>query len=227
MYGVGFAVKSKLKDQIEYVGEGSERLLTRRIQTTDGPVILISAYAPTEVSPSEDTDQFYKQLGDLMDTIPPHEHVLLMGDFNAMVGADCVAWKDIIGPHGVKAKTNNNGTRLLEFCKKFKLSITNTFFEPTLTHKRPGTNTWVQLDFVITRISFRHKVVSCRSCDCASYDTDHNIVCCTVKLELKEQHESEGELKKQHESEGDVSQRSTDGTLDGDDVTTDDENPEM
>ena len=204
MHGVGFAVKNELNDKIESVGEGSERLVTRRIQTTDGPVILISAYAPTEVSPSEDKGQFYKQLGDLMDTIRPHEHVILMGDFNAMVGADCVAWKDIIGPHGVKAKTNDNGTRLLEFCQKFKLCLTNTFFEPTLTHKRPGTNTWVQLDFVITRMSFCHKVVWCRSCDCASYDTDHNIVYCKVKLELKKQHESEGELKKQHESEGEL-----------------------
>ena len=42
----------------------------------------------------------------------------------------------------------------------------------------------------------------CRSYDCTDYDTDHNIVCCKVKLELKKQHESEGELKKQHESEG-------------------------
>ena len=194
MHGVGFAVKKELKDQIEYVGNGTERLQVRRIQTTDGPVILISAYAPTEMSTSEDKDQFYEQLGDLMNTIPPDEHVILMGDFNAMVGADNVAWKDIIGPHGVEAKTNNNGTRLLEFCQKFKLSITNTFFEPTFTHKRLVSNTWVQLDFVITRQSFRHKVVWSRSCDCASYDTDHNIVACKVKLKLKEQHDIEPEL---------------------------------
>ena len=202
-HGVGFAVKKKYNDKIESVGEGSERLLVRRIQTTDGPVILISAYVPTEGSPSEDKDQFYEQLDDLMNTIRTHEHVILMGDFNAMVGADSVAWKDIIGPHGVKAKTNNNGTRLLEFCQNFKLCITNTFSEPTFTFMHRGTNPWALL---ITRMSFRHKVVSYRCCDCGSYDSDHNIVACKVKLYLKKQHESEGELKlkKQQESEGEL-----------------------
>ena len=62
-----------------------------------------------------------------MDTIPPDEQVILMDDFNAMVGDDWKEWKDIIGKHGVKItektkKNNDNRKRLLNFCDQKKLS---------------------------------------------------------------------------------------------------------
>ena len=40
----------------------TERILAMRLHTTDGPVNLISVYAPTLYSPQEVKDEFYDQL---------------------------------------------------------------------------------------------------------------------------------------------------------------------
>ena len=45
-HGVGFAVRKSLLKMVEPGDKGFERLLTLRLQTSDGPVTLVSAYAP-------------------------------------------------------------------------------------------------------------------------------------------------------------------------------------
>ena len=193
VHGVGFAFKRKLQDQITFLGDGSERLLTLRLHTSEGFVTLISAYAPTEVSPKEDKDLFYEQLVSLVKTIPPHEPVILMGDFNARVGVDYRSCPRIVGENkfGVLMKeTNDNGERLLEFCKKFDLCITNTFFqnefEETVTWKCASTEDWLQIDYIMVRRSFLDdkKVLDSRSYDKTDCGTDHNMVICKVRLKL-------------------------------------------
>ncbi|RLJ22852.1 hypothetical protein DJ030_00095 [bacterium endosymbiont of Escarpia laminata] len=101
MHGVGFAVKNKLLGMIEPDGNGSERLLSLRLQTSDGPVNLISVYAPTLYSTPEAKDEFYGNLESIISQILPQEHLLLLGDFNARVGADHVAWPVCLEHHGV------------------------------------------------------------------------------------------------------------------------------
>ena len=46
-HGVGLAVRNSLLRMVEPVSGGSERLLTLRLNSTTGPVTLISVYAPT------------------------------------------------------------------------------------------------------------------------------------------------------------------------------------
>ena len=53
-YGVGFAVRNSLLSMIEPGSNGSERLLTLRLNTTAGPLTLVSVYAPT-MSATSDT----------------------------------------------------------------------------------------------------------------------------------------------------------------------------
>ena len=50
---VGFAVKNKLLWSISPPAEGTERILSLRLQTSSGPVSLISAYVPTLASTTE------------------------------------------------------------------------------------------------------------------------------------------------------------------------------
>ena len=58
--GVGFAVRNRLS--ITPPAEGTERILSLRLQTSSGPVSLISAYAPTLASTAEAKDKFYDDL---------------------------------------------------------------------------------------------------------------------------------------------------------------------
>ena len=54
-------------------------------------------------------DQFYHELNQILDKIPPSAEILLLGDFNARVGTDHEGWDDVLGKHGV-GNENSNGT---------------------------------------------------------------------------------------------------------------------
>jgi exonuclease III len=96
-HGVGFAVKNGLLGMIEPGGNGSERLLTLRLNTTEGPVTLVSVYAPTLTSAPDKKDEFYENLASILRNIPSKEQVVLLGDFNARVGADHDSWPSCLG----------------------------------------------------------------------------------------------------------------------------------
>jgi len=125
-YGVGFPVRNTLLE-IEPGDKGSERLLTLRFHTFEGPVILISAFALTLTSTPEAKHDIYTNLTDAIKNIHCSEHLILPGNFKARVGADHNSWPSCLGSFGV-GKINENGQRLLELCYYHGLCMTNSYF---------------------------------------------------------------------------------------------------
>jgi len=192
-HGVGFAVKNSLLKMIEPGEGGTERILSLRLQTTDGPVNLVSVYAPTLYSTQEAKDQFYDELQAVIQRIPDTEQLLLLGDFNARVGADHDSWPNSLGQFGI-GSMNENGQRILELCTLNDLCITNTFFRTKPQHKvswrHPRSKHWHQLDLIITRRCHLRNVLITRSYQSADCDTDHSLVCCKIRLQPKMMHHS-------------------------------------
>ena len=91
-HGVGFAVKNSLLKMIEPPSNGSERILTMRLNTTSCPVTLISVYAPTLMASSDTKDEFYENLCATLLKVPSSDQVVLLGDFNARVGCAPLSW---------------------------------------------------------------------------------------------------------------------------------------
>ncbi|XP_070543804.1 craniofacial development protein 2-like [Ptychodera flava] len=87
-YGVGFAVKTSLLPMIEPPTDGTERLLSLRLNSRNGPVNFVAVYAPTLNSSPEAKDQFYSELDRFIGQLPQTEDIYLLGDFNARVGTD-------------------------------------------------------------------------------------------------------------------------------------------
>ena len=139
---------------IEPGSNGSERLLTLRLNTTAGPVTLVSVYAPTMSATSDTKDEFYENLAAIISSVPNNEQLILLGDFNARVGADHDTWPSCIGQFGV-GKMNENGQRLLELCTYHDLCIANSYFRTKPQHKvswrHPRSKHWHQLDLIILR----------------------------------------------------------------------------
>lgn len=193
LYGVGFAIRNSLLSSVEAPSSGTPRVLSLRLTTSSGLANILSVYAPTLCSTAEAKDKFYEELEAKLQQIPAKEHLFLLGDFNARVGADHDSWPRCVGRFGV-GKLNENGQRLLELCSFHDLCLTNTFF-PTKPHHRvswrhPRSRRWHQLDFVITRRTLLNQVLVTRSFHSADCDTDHSLVASKVRLLPRQVHRS-------------------------------------
>ena len=127
---MGFAVRNTLLKTVEPGDKGCERLLTLRLYTSDGPITLINAYAPTLASTPEDKDEFYSNLNVVIKNTPNNEQLVLLGDVNARVGADrdsYRSWPSCLGSFGV-GKVNDNEQRVLEFCSYQGLCVKKHLF---------------------------------------------------------------------------------------------------
>ena len=195
-HGVGFAVRNKLLGSITPPTEGTERILSLRLQTSSGPVSLISAYAPTLASTAEAKDKFYDDLSAAIRRIPDRELLIVAGDFSTRVGVDHNSWPTCLGQFGI-GKMNENGQRLLELCCHHGLCVSNTFFNTKPQHRvswrHPRSKHWHQLDLILTRRVDLSSIKKTRSYQSADCDTDHSLVCSKVKLRAKSLHRTRKE----------------------------------
>ena len=184
---MGFAVRNRSLGSITPPAGGTERILPLRLQTSSGPVGLISAYAPTLASTAEAKDKFYDDLGAAIRRFPDRELLFIAGDFNATVGVDHNSWPTCLGQF--TGKMNENGQRLLELCCHRVLCVNNTFFKTKPQHRvswrHPRSKHWHQFDLILTwRINLLCIKIT-RSYQSANCDTDHSLVCSNVKLRTK------------------------------------------
>ena len=185
-HGVGFTVRNKLLGSITPPAEGTERILSLRLQTSSGPVSLISAYAPTLASTEEVKDKFYDDLSAAIRRIPDRELLFIAGDFNARVGVNHNSWLTCLGQFSI-GKMNENGHRLLQLCCHHGLCVSNIFFN-TKPQQRGSWRHWHQLDLILTRRVDLSSIKITRSYQIADCDTDHSLVCSNVKLRAKSLH---------------------------------------
>ena len=77
-------------------------------------------------------DEFYEQLQVTLESIKRSDYLVVMGDFNAILGNEKVPC--VTGAHGTGIR-NKSGQRLLEFCSANDLFVTNTGFRHHLRRK--------------------------------------------------------------------------------------------
>ena len=76
---------------------------------------------------------FYEQLQATLREVHRQDKLIVMGDLNARVGRNVEVWGGVIGRQG-EVVENENG-RLLQFCAKNELVVTNTWFQQKDIHK--------------------------------------------------------------------------------------------
>ena len=90
-------------------------------------ITILTCYAKTNKAQDEDKDDFYAVLSSKLFSVPPHEYLLVLGDFNAGVANSSGLYDAAVGPVTVDA-LNDNCERLLNCCTTHALSVTNTWF---------------------------------------------------------------------------------------------------
>lgn len=136
---VGFAIDPRLDSQLlEKPIAINKRLMSLRIPLSKKRhVTLISAYALTMCHPEDNTDRFYQELQETINTCHT-DKLIILSDFNARVGSDNGSGPEALGDHGL-GKCNRNGEKLLTFFTENSLIITNTLLKNFWTFgKQPG-----------------------------------------------------------------------------------------
>ena len=90
---------------------------------------IVVAYAPTEESEEDQKDKFYETLQTVIEKIPRHDIVIILGDMNAKVGREVDVFGPAIGVHSAHEECNDNGTRLASFANANRLVIGGTIFQ--------------------------------------------------------------------------------------------------
>ena len=163
--------------------------------TKDRRATLISAYTHTMTNRDESKDKFYEDLETTIARVPPAEKLIILGDFNARVGADRQKWEGVIGMQGI-GKCNSNGLLLLNLCSTHELTITNTLFRLPNRNKtswmHPMSKHWHLIDYVITRKRDRQDVRVTKAICGAECWTDHRLIASKLNLQIQPKRRPQG-----------------------------------
>ena len=144
---------------------------------------IIQIYAPTLDKDDDVHDEFYEQLQATMESIKRSDYLIVLGDFNAILGNEKVPC--VTGSHGTGIR-NNSGQRLLEFCSANDLFVTNTGFRHHLRRKTtwisPDGRTKNEIDYILIRSRFKSSALNCRAYPKADCGSDHNLVAARLRL---------------------------------------------
>ncbi|PZC74456.1 hypothetical protein B5X24_HaOG207859 [Helicoverpa armigera] len=152
--GVGFLVKLNLKSQITGFEGISDRIAAIHIHLPNHSKnwTVIQVYSPTEQATRTDIDNFYNNLTEITEKYSEN-NLVIMGDFNAQVGARAPGEEQIIGKYG-SGKRSENGKKLVTFLLENNLTILNSVFRKKPKSKwtwlSPDGKTRNEIDYILT-----------------------------------------------------------------------------
>ena len=124
----------------------------------------------------------------MFDGLPRHDLKLLLGDLNAQVTSDCSCWPGVIGENSLHSSSNDNGTRLLDFCVAHQLTIGGTLFQHKDIHKgtwrSPNGRTVNQIDHICISKRFGGSLLDVKVCRGADIGSDHYLVRGRLRIKL-------------------------------------------
>src|SRR3989442_914724 len=184
--GVGIILDEKTAKRVVEVEKCSDRLFMVKVRATPVDMVIIQVYMPTTAHEDDEVEEMYEQIERIISKQKRNTIVIVMGDFNAIVGER--SDEKVIGKYGL-GKRNDRGEMLSSFCKKNQLVVTNTWFQQEkrrrYTWKSPGDKARYQLDYILVRQRYRNGVKCCKSWPGADVFTDHILVAMKMNIKLK------------------------------------------
>jgi hypothetical protein len=102
---------------------------------------VVNVHAPWEDTSDDIKDSFYKELGRVFDQFPRYDMNILLGDFNAKVGRQCI-FKPTIGNESSHEMSSDIAVRTVNFATSKNLVVESTMFPFRIIHKY----TWISPD---------------------------------------------------------------------------------
>ena len=155
----------------------NDRMISVHFQGKPFSITVIQVYAPNNNAEEAEVEQFYEDLQDLLEPIPPKDVLFIIGDWNAKAGSQEIP--EVTGKFDLGVQ-NEAGKRLTEFCQENALVIVNTLFQQ---HKR-RLRTWTspdgqhrnQIDYILCSQRWRSSIQSTKTRLGADCGSDHEFL---------------------------------------------------
>jgi hypothetical protein len=184
--GVGIVLDKETAKGVTKIVRIGDRILLVKIAAVPVDLVIIQVYMPTTDHEVEEVESLYEKLEDLIKQEKGKDYVVVMGDWNAIVGEERDG--NEIGQYGLGVR-NERGQIMVDFCKRMNLIVSNTWYKQPnrrrYTWKKPGDTGRFQLDYILVKQRFRNSVKSAKSYPGADMDSDHNLVLAKVQIKLK------------------------------------------
>ena len=179
--GVGLLLSPRAMENLSKVEKISSQVVIADFEGNPKTTV-ISCHSPHNNSSDEDINHFYNTLRSTLENIPPHNFLLIPGDFNAKLGPNDANFT-------MHSETNRNGEHLVDFMEEFSLCPANTKFmkckNKLWTFEYPNGQR-AQLDYILVRKKWQNSIRNCRPYSSFStVGSDHRIVSAHVKLSLR------------------------------------------
>jgi hypothetical protein len=190
----GFIVNKRWLNNIKMCKCVSFRVLVLILKINKTSTMgFVQVYAPTSKASENEMNKFYGDVEKAQKMISDCTWKIVMGDWNSKIGLSQDIECDVMGQYGY-GKRNERGERLIRFCRKSQLVITNTMFK-----KKPQQKwTWSldmktknEIDFILT--PHKNCVKNVEVLNSLDFESDHRMVRMTFEL-----NESIQRLKQKH-----------------------------
>lgn len=189
-HGVGIIISPNVAKCIANFVPISERAMLLQVNASPIKINILQVYAPTADKPEDQVIEFYHSINEIIEKIPKHELLIVMGDFNAKLGAGNRSQH--IGEHGL-VERNERGDLLETFAESSDLVVMNTFFKlpprRLYTWKspqdKPGRIVRNQIDYLLVNRRFRNNCTSVKTYPGADIESDHVPLVGVFKIKMK------------------------------------------
>jgi len=142
--GLGFVINESILPHVKTFQAINERICYIRVTEHIFDTVIINCYAPTEEKGEDIKERFYEELDRVWDLIPNHCVKIVLEDINAKVRKEEM-YQPTIGRESFHNESNDNGTRLINFCMTNGLILSSTYFPRKNIYKQ----TWIAPNRVI------------------------------------------------------------------------------
>ena len=179
--GVGIVLNSKLKEDLVEVERKSSRIMRIKIMLSQEVLNVVSAYAPQAGCDDVEKERFWREMDEVMTSVPAEERVLVGGDLNGHIGTSNRVISRIHGGLGMGDR-NEEGETIIDFALAFDMALVNTFFtkKEYVTYRSGGKES--QIDFILCRRKHLREAIDCKVINGEYVSTQHKLLVTDLKI---------------------------------------------